>query len=109
MRICLLLLVLAVSLPAAAVSGSGPQLPGDDRTQTKKEPAWVADPTEGGKVRAVTATWAAGADRDTQRQVRKDAIAKLRTTYKLAENAKVKEMDLWVDAQGATFILLVAR
>lgn len=107
----LFLLVLTSALPAAVSSGGGNsgQVPGDDRTVLKKQPEWIADPTLGGKVKGAVLTWASGADRDTQRLSRKDATEKLRTTYKLAATAKVKDMDTWTDAAGATFIHLVAR
>jgi hypothetical protein len=109
--IVLILLALSCTLPAAVSSGGGTsgQLPGDDRTAIKKQPEWIADPTQGGKVKGGVLTWPAGADRDTQRLSRKTAIETLRTTFKLPDNAKVKDMDTWTDAAGATFIHLVAR
>lgn len=112
MRPLVLLLVLLTSaLPAAVSSGGGNsgQVPSDDRLTLKKQPEWIADPTLGGKVKGAVLTWAAGADRDTQRLSRKEATEKLRTTFKLAATAKVKDMDTWTDAAGATFIHLVAR
>lgn len=113
--LALVLLVLcATTLPAVVAGGSGaPRLPdrgedGEGRLLAKA-PAWVTDPTEGGKRKAAVASWAAGASKDEQRKARDDATATIIATFKLPASAKVKEMNMWVDPQGKTYVQLVAR
>lgn len=110
--VLLIALALSCNLLSAAVSaaggGSGGVVP-QGEVRTKAKPAWVLDPTLGGKSRAVVLTWAAGADRETQRKARRDATERLRTAFKLPESAKAKDMDTWADETGAVFIHLVAR
>lgn len=110
----LFLLALCVSLLPAAVVGAGggssPQVPeSDPNRRLNSAPAWVADPTENGKKRAVTCSWAANASRDEQKQARATASENLIATFKLPATVKIKEMNMWVDANGKTYVHLVAR
>ncbi len=108
-----LLIAAAATLPAMVVGGGGgvtqPTNPNNPGANLSKPPAWIADPTEGGRQKGGVASWAAGTSKEEQGKARSDAIAALIATFKLPENAKVKEMDMWVDPQGKTFVLLKAR
>ena len=111
----LLLVLCSTLLPAAAVGvgvggGGAPSIPEyDPDRRTSVEPAWVADPTEKGKKRAVTCSWAANAAKEEQKQARAAACKSLIATFKLPATVKIKDMNTWVDASGKTYVHLVAR
>ena len=111
--VTLLLALCSTLLPAAVVANGGGTAPvqPDPGTGTRAsaEPAWVADPTEGGKKQAVTFSWAAGAAKEDQKKARADALAKLIATFKLPETVRAKDMNQWVDPNGKTFVQLVVR
>jgi hypothetical protein len=110
MRYILMLAILATSLPAMAVStGTSVGIGDKGGSAIRGEPAWLKDPTDGGKSKAVVGSWPQHASGDEQKAARKKATEELRATFKLPVSVKVKEMGSWVDPEGTTHILLVAR
>jgi len=113
MRIApLALLVLAAALPAATVTAGGDGFkrpPVDEEQKARTAPAWIADPTEGGKIKGTVASWANGASKEEQKKARAEASAKLLELHKLPATNRVKEMNLWIEASGKTYVHLVAR
>lgn len=109
----LLVLCTVTLLPAVVSGGAGqPRLPDDDENrlgQYKAEPAWVADPTEGGKRKAAVASWIAHASKDEQKKARQDACDSIIATFKLPATVKIKELNMYVDPKGKTYIQLTAR
>ncbi len=106
-----LMLLCCATLPAVVAGGAGePRLRDDELTgRLSSAPTWVTDPTEGGKRKGVVASWAALAPKDEQKAARAEASEKLIATFKLAATFRIKEMNMWVDADGKTYVHLVAR
>lgn len=112
--LALLLLVASCSTLSALVAGGAgeplrrnPEEEGQARQA--KAPAWIADPTEGGKTRGAVASWPALASKAEQKSARAAAIEKLLASLKLPASTRVKEMNLWVDVDGKTYVHLIAR
>lgn len=109
----ILLVICSTTLSAVVAGGAGDPKqrdPGPDgQGRLATAPAWVSDPTEGGKKKGVVASWAALASKDDQKKARTTAVETLITTFKLPVTVKIKEMNMWVDTDGKTYVQLVAR